>query len=299
MKGEVFDVQRYSIHDGPGIRTTVFLKGCPLKCKWCANPESQNKYPEIFFRSQICEGCGRCVEICPQNAISLVKDFIDLDRILCDRCMKCIEKCPTKALSITGETRTTEEIVDIVMKDELFYNNSGGGLTISGGEPLLQPDFTLDLLKACKDKSIHTTLDTSGHARWEILESMVNYSDLILFDIKHLNSDQHIAGTGVGNELILQNLKKITEKGNRLWVRIPIIPGYNDSAKHIEDIAKFLSKMPIEKVSMLAFHEWSKSKYKALGIYYPCKDLSPIEEEKIHPLKNIFESFGMEITIGY
>ncbi|MFA6270493.1 MAG: glycyl-radical enzyme activating protein [Candidatus Paceibacterota bacterium] len=299
LKGVVFDIQRYSIHDGPGIRSTIFLKGCPLKCTWCSNPESQCEYPEIFYRQTRCNKCGKCKDVCPLAAITPTESGIAIDRLSCDRCMKCIEVCPSGALSRTGEFETVEDVVEEAAKDGLFYRNSGGGVTLSGGEPLFQFDFTLAVLKGCKERALNTALDTCGFAKWDVLDSILDYTDLVLFDIKHLDPAKHIAGTGVDNKLILDNLKGTVEKGKRLWIRIPIIPGYNDSEQYIKDLAAFLSKMPVEKVSLLGYHEWSKSKYKALGREYPMKDLSPLEEDDLCYLGDIMKSRVPEVTLGY
>ncbi|MFB0562254.1 MAG: glycyl-radical enzyme activating protein [Candidatus Lokiarchaeia archaeon] len=297
--GIIFNIQRYSIHDGPGIRTTVFLKGCPLTCKWCANPESINPHPEIFFREERCDQCGNCLKACLQGAITLDENGVQIDRIKCDSCMKCEEVCHTSAISRIGKKITVEEIVTEVMRDEPFYNNSGGGVTISGGEPLYQAKFTLNLLKECKERSLHTALDTSGYAKWEALDEILNYTDLVLFDIKHLNQEMHQNGTGVGNELILRNLEKILKKGVRVWVRVPIIPNYNNSNQHIETLASFLSEKLIEKVSLLKYHEWGKHKYKFLGRDYPLKETPAINDEKLQSLKSIMESYGLSVTVNY
>lgn len=295
----IFDIQRYSIHDGPGIRTTVFVKGCPLRCKWCANPESQASYSEIFIRKDRCNRCGKCLNTCPLGAIVLNGDGLYLDRSRCDLCMKCVDVCLTGAISRTGKDMSVNEVVEEVSKDEIFYHNSGGGVTISGGEPLYQEAFTLSLLKECKKKGFHTALDTSGYGKWRMLDEILEYTDLVLFDIKHLDSDRHCEATGVGNEIILKNLKKIGEKGKRIWIRVPVIPGYNNSKEHIKRLADFLAEMPIEKVSLLAYHEWGKEKYTALGRDYLLNSLSSLKEEELYPLKNILETCGLKVTIGY
>ena len=299
IMGNVFDIQRYSIHDGPGIRTTVFLKGCPLTCKWCSNPESQNMYSEILLRKNKCDRCGKCIEHCPSNLISLTDNGIEIDRLRCDRCMKCVDVCPTHAISSTGQSMTVEEVVAEVIKDELFYLNSGGGVTISGGEPLFQPEFTLALLEEFKNRELHIALDTCGFAEWEILNRLVSYVDLMLFDVKHLDSDQHKLGTGVGNELIFENLMRIAEKRKRVWVRIPIVPGYNDSEQYTCDLIEFLSNMPVEKVSLLGYHEWSRSKYEALGREYPLSSALPVTESYTSRMKDAMELRGLNVTIGY
>jgi len=185
-EGVVFSIQRYSIQDGPGIRTTVFLKGCPLRCAWCSNPESQSPNPEIMFRSQKCQRCGTCANLCDVGAITLVDGVSRLDRSTCTMCMACVEACPSGALALSGKHMTVEDAVEESCRDEIFYTNSGGGVTLSGGEPLFQPEFSARFLRACKDRSIHTALDTSGHGTWQTLKRVLEYTDLVLFDLKHL-----------------------------------------------------------------------------------------------------------------
>jgi len=298
-RGEIFNIQRYSIHDGPGIRTTVFIKGCPLKCRWCSNPESQNLFPELFFREKKCNKCGKCLAACSQAAIIMSKDDITIDRQRCDRCMKCVEACLPQAITCTGESKTVQEVIDEASKDEMFYWNSDGGVTLSGGEPLSQPEFALSLLKICKEKSFHTALDTCGYAPWPVLEKILDYTDLVLYDIKHINPAQHLAGTGFDNKLIIDNLKRTAEKKKRLWIRIPIIPGYNDSEEHMKDLADFLAHISVEKVSLLGFHEWGRNKYESLGRDYFFKELSPVKEDALHTLRNILDSYGLNVSIGY
>ncbi len=297
--GIIFNIQRYSIHDGPGIRSTVFLKGCPLKCKWCSNPESINPYPEIFLRVERCNQCEKCLEVCTPQAITFIENSIRINRDKCDLCMKCENICSFGVINHIGYKITVNDVVTEVMRDELFYNNSGGGVTISGGEPLYQIGFTLNLLKEFKKRSLHTTIDTTGYAKWEEIDKIFDYVDLILFDIKHLNQEIHQKGTGVKNDLILNNLVKILEKGLRIWIRVPVIPGFNDSSHYMNELGEFLSGKPIEKVSLLQYHEWGKHKYKYLDRIYPLSDTSFIEDEQLHKFKNIIESHGLEVTIDY
>ena len=299
-KGLVFNIQRYSIQDGPGIRTTIFLKGCRMRCKWCSNPESQNPYPEIMVRKTRCNGCGKCLDVCACEAITLNEDTVRIDRSKCDLCMKCTDVCPAEAIESTGKYISLKEAIEEAGKDELFYRNSGGGVTLSGGEPLRQPEFTLNLLKKCKEKALSTALDTSGYASWRILRRALKYTDLVLFDIKHLNSTIHRKGTGLGNQLILENLKRIVDaKQTRVWLRIPIIPDYNDSEQYIEKLAEAMTKMPVEKISLLSYHEWGKPKYESLGRDYPFDDSIPPGQEKLQALKNIMQSKGLQVTIDY
>lgn len=297
-RGIVFDIQRYSIHDGPGLRTTIFLKGCPLRCKWCSNPESQNPYPELFIRKDKCNRCMRCVGVCHVGAITLDED-LRVDRSRCDFCMKCVDVCPTGAIKSTGEYMSVEQVIEEASKDEIFYRNSGGGITISGGEPLYQGEFTLELLKMCKEKNFHTALDTCGYGRWEIFAEILEYTDLVLFDVKHLDSEMDRKMTGVGNELILKNLERIGEKGKSMWIRVPVIPGYNDSEEYIKEFADFLSKVHFEKVSLLPYHNWAEEKYRALSMHYPLNGLLPLKEEDVYSLRDILETYGMDVTIGY
>ncbi|MFX1355122.1 MAG: glycyl-radical enzyme activating protein [Promethearchaeota archaeon] len=298
-EGIVFNIQRYSIHDGPGIRTTVFLKGCPLRCKWCSNPESINPFPELFLRKDRCNQCEQCIEVCSLNAIFFDDGLIQINRPECNLCMKCIEACPLDVIQCTGKKVSVHEVISEVMQDELFYNNSGGGVTISGGEPLYQLEFTLNLLKKFKQKSIHTTVDTTGYAKSEDFEKILPYTDLILFDIKHLDSEIHKKETGIQNELILNNFEKALVNKKKVWVRVPVIPHFNDSNEYMEKLANFLSKKPIEKVSLLKYHEWGKHKYKYLDIIYPLKDAYFISDEKIQKFKEIIESFGLKVTLDY
>jgi pyruvate formate lyase activating enzyme len=299
-KGRIFSMQRFSIQDGPGIRTTVFVKGCPLRCAWCSNPESQNLDPEIMARQQKCEGCGECAQACPREAIHLVEGLATIDRAKCDLCMDCVEACPTGALELSGEEITIEEAVDECCQDEPFYKNSDGGVTLSGGEPLYQPEFALRFLKACKEKSLSTALDTCGHAPWEVLEEILAYTDLVLFDVKHLDPEMHHKGTGVENNLILANLRKTLDSQRaRVWIRIPVIPGYNDSEEHAREVARTLAAGPVEKVSLLGYHEWGKPKYGFLGRDYPFEGEVAQDQEKLERMRDIIEAEGLSVTIGH
>jgi pyruvate formate lyase activating enzyme len=300
IRGVVFSIQRYSIQDGPGIRSTVFLKGCPLRCEWCSNPESQAPTAELMVRVQKCQGCGKCVESCGTGAARIENNAIRVDRDLCDSCFKCVDVCPTGTLEITGKTLSVEEVLDEVCRDELFYDNSGGGVTLSGGEPLFQPEFAEAFFRACKENSLHTTLDTSGFANWETMRRVLRYTDLVLFDLKHLDSESHFARTQVKNDRILDNLRKtVNTEDTRVWIRIPVIKGYNDSRTNIDPLIVLLKELPVEKISLLNYHEWGTPKYGYLGKSYPLKDAIQQEEEDLLEIKTLLESGGLTITIGY
>jgi pyruvate formate lyase activating enzyme len=298
--GVVFNIQRFSIQDGPGIRTTVFLKGCPLRCQWCSNPESQSPHPEILYRSQQCQKCGTCTEVCDVGAVALIDGAPSLDRSACTMCMECVESCPSGALEISGKRMSLEEVVDEACKDELFYTNSGGGVTLSGGEPLFQPEFSRLFLKACRERSIHTALDTSGHATWQTMKGVLEYTDLVLFDLKHLSPEKHLEGTQVRNDLILENLRKTLDAGTpAVWIRIPMIPDYNDSGAYIKELALVLKEMRPDKVSLLGYHQWGRAKYQALGRKYPYDGVAVISKPRLELTRRGMEAQGIEVTIDH
>lgn len=261
--GLVFDIQHYSIHDGPGVRTDVFLKGCPLKCKWCQNPESQSFKPQVMFNADKCTGCGKCAESCTKGAISFDKNHISVtDRSLCVGCYDCVENCIPKARSKAGEIMTPEEVYKEVAKDAFFYGDDGG-VTVSGGEALSQHEFLIDLLKLCKDNGIGTCIETTGFAEWERIEAVMPYVDIVLHDIKHMDSEMHQTGTGVGNELILENLKKLSNELKKpIVVRTPIMPGFNSSDENITAMAEFIrDNLPsCIEVNLLPYHNLGEGK---------------------------------------
>jgi pyruvate formate lyase activating enzyme len=224
---------------------------------------------------------------------------IQLDRQKCDRCLGCIDACYTEALEATGRQYSLEEVLSECLKDEPFYHNSEGGVTLSGGEPLFQPEFTVKLLKACKEHGLHTTLDTSGYIKWEVMETALSYTDLVLYDIKHMDPEAHREGTGVTNELVLENLQRIISCGkNRVWIRVPVITGFNDSPENIERVAQLASRLKVEKVSLLTYHEWGRTKYDALGREYTLTAIAP-SKEKMEALAEIVSSQGIEATVDF
>jgi pyruvate formate lyase activating enzyme len=297
LGGLVFDVQKYSLHDGPGIRTTVFMKGCPLACRWCSNPESQSPKQEIMTYDIRCIGCGKCAEVCHAGAITFTEAGREIDWEKCDQCLECARVCPARGIECVGHYMTVDEVVAKVEQDRIFYDNSGGGMTASGGEPLVQWEFVSNILERCREKGIHTALDTCGMAPWENLERVVEHADLVLFDVKHMVSAIHKQGTGVGNETILENARKVAERA-ATWIRIPLIPGFNDSESNLTRVAHFAIEIGAEKVSILPYHNLGSSKYPKLGRTYPMEDTPLFADEAVAEIKSRLEAMGLMVEIG-
>jgi len=293
----VFNIQRFSIQDGPGIRTTVFIKGCPLRCLWCSNPESQRAVPEIAHSDSLCNKCGHCIEVCEVNAISLSNSGVRINRELCTECGKCIEVCIPEALKLYGNDLSLEEVYQVVIRDRLFYQNSGGGVTISGGEPLSQDDLVAELFKRCQDTGFHTCLDTSGYASPKAFEKVLPHTNLVLFDVKLMDPVAHLKATGKSNKKILRNLKLVSESGVPTIVRIPLIPGINDSEGDITDIASYIKSLDLKKIDLLPYHRFGEGKYKMLDRKYSLSGLSQIEPGRVEELANILRSSGFECNI--
>lgn len=298
-KGLVFNVQRYSIQDGPGIRTTVFLKGCPLRCAWCSNPESQNSYPEIAHRDSLCEKCGRCAAACSEKAISVNAEGRHINRKLCTNCGECVGVCITGALKIFGEMLTAAEVFEEIKKDIDFYRSSGGGVTVSGGEPLFQPDFVASLFKLCQHKGINTCIETSGCGNRRSLEKVLPYTDLVLFDIKLSQPSPHRKWTGKSNAEILRNLNITVANGIPVILRVPLIPGVNDSDTELKNIARIAVNTLKQscQVNILPYHRFGTGKYEMLDRDYSLTELVTQENSEIEHIKHLFESFGLECDV--
>jgi pyruvate formate lyase activating enzyme len=299
LKGLVFNIQRFSIQDGPGIRTTVFMKGCPLTCPWCSNPEGISSVPEIMTSDRKCIGCKKCVEVCPLKAISYVDGVRHINWNLCTNCLECAKVCPSHSIGVIGKYMTVDEAFKVASRDAPFYRNTGGGVTVSGGEPLLQWQFVLELLKKCKKTGLHTTLDTSGYCRWEDMRKVLKYVDLILFDVKHADSESLKETCGASNQLMLDNLKKASRM-SKIWLRVPLIPNFNDSESNIRAVAELAIGTKAEKVSLLPYHEYGKHKYQRLGKKYGFNGTGILKPDHqiVVTSQQILESYGLEVSIG-
>jgi pyruvate formate lyase activating enzyme len=298
-KGIVFNIQRYSIHDGPGIRTTVFLKGCPMNCLWCHNPESQKQRCEIMIKGERCIGCGECVKSCSYGAISGREGFLKTDSCKCVLCGKCVEACPTEARSMAGKIMTVSEVIKQIEQDIIFYDESGGGVTFSGGEPLMQPEFLNSLLVCCQKRHIHTAVDTSGHASWDVLSGISQFVDLFLYDIKLMDDERHKKYMGVSNRLLLDNLKKLSWIHSDIYIRLPLIPGINDDEDNINRTGEFISSLyNVKQVNILPYHGTAIDKYTRLGRRYALMNTLPPSEEAIARTKQILGKYGLNIKMG-
>lgn len=271
VKGQIFDLQRFCTHDGPGIRTTIFFKGCPLTCAWCSNPESQQLKPQLMFFEHLCKGCGRCLDACPNGAITVQEDSLVFNRAACTSCGSCAVVCPHESRTISGKTVTVDELVQAVRQDWQYYMEDEGGITASGGEALLQPAFLYELMLRLHDGlGYHTCLDTTACVPWPTLEKILPVLNLILLDIKHMDSAEHQRLTGIGNELILANARKLGEMEFPVLIRTPLIPGYNDTQANLEQMGEFLRQTGLCSVELMPYHKLGESKYQALGWPYNC-----------------------------
>lgn len=298
-KSMVFNIEKYAIHDGPGIRTTVFLKGCPLRCWWCHNPEGQSPEPELIFRESRCIGCGECVENCTSKALSLLSERAALNRETCNACGNCAQICPTEALSIVGREMSVDETIQEIEKDSVFYDESEGGVTFSGGEPLLQPDFLDAVLHACNERKIHTTVDTSGYTSQKVIDRILDKVDLFLYDIKIMDDVNHRKYTGVSNKIILQNLERLAKNGSNIMISLPIIPNINDDEDQILTTAEFISSLQsVEQISLLPYHRTGVDKYKNLGRPYRLNGTRPPSSQKMRMIREKLEAVGLKVKTG-
>jgi len=297
-KGIVFDIQRFSISDGPGIRTLVFLKGCPLSCVWCSNPESQRPMPELFFHPQKCIDCGNCITACKNGAIYLSQtEKIIFDRTKCVNCGECAKVCYSNARIMKGALMTVNDVIKEVVKDKDFYKSNSGGVTLSGGEPLCNMSFSAKVLKGCKLEGIHTAIETAGCVPWAAFENVIEFTDLFLFDIKHMDSKTHKKFTSVDNEMILDNLKRLSKRSKDIIVRTAVIPGFNNSEESIMDISEYLSGLGITEYHIMPYHRYGIGKYQLLGRQYSFRREERIDDKEIFRFKAAAEKYVGSVLI--
>jgi pyruvate formate lyase activating enzyme len=297
LRGLVFDVMRFALHDGPGIRTTVFLKGCPLGCWWCHNPEGLSSEQEVIYFAGRCARCGDCVAACPHQAITW-NDGPVHDPNLCEKSGRCAAVCPAEATEMVGRWVTPDQIVEEVMRDRVFFDESGGGVTFSGGEPFLQARFLGAALEGCRARRIHTVVETCGIASQSALLRAARNVDLFLYDLKLMDSDEHRKYTGAGNEAILENLRALAAEHRNIIVRMPVIPGINDGAQNTEDLVQFLKAAGISRLDLLPYHQTGSDKYTRLNRTYRLEALKPPSTEQIQAFADEFRQRGLEVRVG-
>lgn len=298
LSGTVFNIQRFSIHDGPGIRTTVFLKGCNLRCFWCHNPEAWETEPQVQFFPEKCIACGACVEVCENDAQLLNGDQRLYLRDLCTSCMSCVQECFSGALEQSGKVYTVEDILAEIERDRTYYQFSDGGVTFSGGEPFLQQPFLKEVLQACKEAGFHTAVDTALNVPWALVEEVLPYTDLFLVDVKAFDDEIHHQATGVSNRRILDNLKLLSAVHPQIWIRIPVIPGVNDSASELESISMYLATLEsIRWIELLPFHTLGSEKYPSLGMDYPAQGLVMPSKNDMEKTLEVFQQKQLSARI--
>jgi pyruvate formate lyase activating enzyme len=294
----VLSITRMTIHNGQGVRTLILLKGCLLRCVWCSTPESQKTEPEIGVYPVRCIQCSRCVEICPINAIEMVNGKPVIQRLRCNSCGNCVTVCSPKALEVLGYPMTIEQLVTETKKDETIFKHSHGGVTISGGEPLYNAEFALKLLQAFKQQGINTGVDTSGYVPWSGIEPTLSYVDFFLWDIKHMDPKKHKEYTGVSNKLILSNARSISERKVPIYIRVPLIPSYNDSKENIKAICEFSRQLSsLVEIDIMPLHHLGKARYQSLNRPYPIDNLRLIPDNVLQDIKNLVESYGLKCVI--
>lgn len=297
-EGFISAIQRFSIHDGPGIRTVIFFKGCPLNCPWCSNPETRSVDHDIMHAMTTCIQCGLCLNHCPNHCIEVDDGVFHIDRLKCKGCGKCAEICPTNSISIRGERRSVSDLLEIIKADAIFYRRSGGGVTFSGGEPLFQAEFLSWLAAACKNAGIRTAIETTGYCSSENLKRVMPHIDLFLYDLKIIDPKKHREITGVCNELIKENLQLISNEGKEIIVRVPVIPGYTRDRENLIAVAEASKKANVKQINLLPYHNYGENKYTQLGKKYEIQNIKPLTKEDLAEEKKLFETYGFQVTLG-
>ena len=299
VRGLLVDIDRFASHDGPGIRTVVYLKGCPLRCLWCHSPETQASHSELLYQDERCTGCWLCLEVCPEKALTKnqEREVASLDRARCTNCGECVEVCYPGALKLAGTSVSAGELVEEVAKDLPFFRNSKGGVTLSGGEPARQPEFSYNFLLGCKQRGIHTALETTGYARWKVTLALARVTDLLLYDVKFIDPDAHHRHTGVSNRLILENLGKLAILGLDIQVRVPCIPGINDGEEQIRSAAGSVRRLGIRKIALLPYNTAAGAKYQWLDRSFTLSDKGQTEEY-MASLADICRAEGLTVQVG-
>ncbi len=293
--GMIFDIKRYAINDGPGIRTAVFMKGCPLECWWCHNPEGQSKKPQLMVRANRCKAVKACIQVCPRGAVSWSEGPIT-DWQACDQCGKCAEACLAGTREIVGRRISIDRLMDEIGRDIPFYDQSQGGATFTGGEPMLQMGFLIETLLACKAQNIHTAVDTSGSTPWVNLEAILPMVDLFLYDVKHMDPVKHKKYTSVSNKKILDNLRRLSGEKANIIVRIPLIPGVNDDDQNLNQCGEYLVSLPhLAGVEIMPYHAIGEAKYGSLGMQYKLANITPPSHEQVRKIENHLSSFGLQV----
>lgn len=303
-KALIMNVQKYNIYDGPGVRTMVFFKGCPLRCNWCSNPEGFERKYQVMLKESSCTDCGACVPVCPVGILNLSKENSKLEvmrNIDCIGCGKCVEACPESALSIAGEVKNISELLKVVEEDRMFYDMSGGGVTLGGGEVLAQPDAAANLLRACKNEGINTAIETSGFANLDTVLKVAEYTDLFLFDIKHIDTHRHFELTGVHNGLILKNLEELLRRKYNVKIRMPLLKGINDSQDDIEGVIRFLIPFRdyenFKGIDILPYHKMGVNKYNQLGMDYPVIGDPKLNNEDLNRIETWFKKYDLPVKV--